>query len=232
MKKLITLTLTLAMVLSMAACGNKTDDDTEPTPTPVVTEEPENTEKPTETPDAETPAPSEKPETPAPTQKPEEKPAEKPVTPAPTEKPAETPAPEQSGSAMSAADLTTLMESILAGADEVNTGTISELPKDNDNYQYNLYIDYTEGYECVTYAPMMSSNAYFVALLSVPDGVDVAALADTIEAGADPNKWICVSADTVDTVVNGNVILFYMIDSAVYGNTAGPLTENFQNASI
>lgn len=206
MKKLITMTLTLAMVLSMAACGNNADDDTEPTPTPVVTEEPENTEKPTETPDAETPAPS--------------------------EKPAETPAPEQSGSAMSAADLTTLMESLLVGADEVNSGTISELPKDNDNYQYNLYIDYTEGYECVTYAPMMSSQAYFVALLSVPDGVDVAALADTIEAGADPNKWICVSADTVDTVVNGNVILFYMIDSAVYGNTAGPLTENFQNASI
>lgn len=232
MKKLITMTLTLAMVLSMAACGSNADDDTEPTPSPVVTEEPENTEKPTETPDAETPAPSEKPEekpeTPAPTQKPEEKPA----TPAPSEKPAETPAPEQSGSAMSAADLTTLMESLLVGADEVNSGTISELPKDNDNYQYNLYIDYTEGYECVTYAPMMSSKAYFVALLSVPDGVDVAALADTIEAGADPNKWICVSADTVDTVVNGNVILFYMIDSAVYGNTAGPLTENFQNASI
>ena len=60
----------------------------------------------------------------------------------------------------------------------------------------------------MTYAPMIGSVADFVALLSVPSDVDVAALAATIESGADPNKWICVSADAVDVLVNGNVILF------------------------
>jgi len=131
-------------------------------------------------------------------------------------------------------ELTDLLDTILDGTDPVpmDSGTMTELPKDNDNYQYNLYIDYVEGYECMTYAPMVSSTAYFVALLSVPSDADIEALAKTIKDNADPNKWICVSADQVDTVINGNVILFYMLDSSTYPNTAETLTANFTNATI
>jgi len=120
----------------------------------------------------------------------------------------------------------------LDGCDEVNSGTTTELTKDNDAYRYNLYIDYVEGYECVTYAPMISSMAYFVALVSVPSDVDAEALAAAIESGADPNKWICVSADQVDAVANGNVILFYMIDSDGFPVTAETLTNNFLAQTI
>lgn len=125
-----------------------------------------------------------------------------------------------------------MLTTILEGCDEVNSGTMAELPKDNDTYQYNLYIDYVEGYECVTYAPMMSSTAYFVALVSVPSDVDAEALAAAIESGADPNKWICVSADQVDAVANGNVILFYMVASENYPVTAETLTNNFLAQTI
>lgn len=124
------------------------------------------------------------------------------------------------------------METILVDCDEVNSGTIQELSKNTESYQYNLYIEYVEGYECVTYAPMMSSTAYFVALVSVPSDVDTDAMAAAIESGADPNKWICVSADQVDAVANGNVILFYMVDSGTYPVTAETLTNNFLAQTI
>ena len=216
MKKLIALILTLVLALTMCACGSK-----EPDPDPVPDDK--NPSVITPTPDAEqTPdVTSEQPEA-----TPEATPTPTPET-TPTPTPSPTPGTSGSTAAKTPDELTTMMETIIEGADEVNSGAISELPKDNDTYLYNLYIEYVEGYECVTYAPMMSSTAYFVALVSVPSDVDAEDLAATIEAGADPNKWICVSADQVVTAVNGNVILFYMVDSNVYPTTEEVLTTNF-----
>ena len=208
MKRTIVLILVLAMVLAFAACGPKvpaptpTPDAATPTPEATTTPKPTATPEPTPTPDAATPTPDTKP-TPTPAPTPEPTPDSTTVTPAKT-----------------ADELKTLLETILEGCDEVNSGNFAELPKDNDTYQYNLYIDYVEGYECMTYAPMMSSMAYFVALVSVPSDVDAEALAAAIESGADPNKWVCVSADQVDAVANGNVILFYMVASEGFPVTA------------
>ena len=220
MKRTIVLILVLAMVLAFAACGPKvpaptpTPDAATPTPEATTTPKPTATPEPTPTPDAATPTPDTKP-TPTPTPTPEPTPDSTTVTPAKT-----------------ADELKTLLETILEGCDEVNSGNFAELPKDNDTYQYNLYIDYVEGYECMTYAPMMSSMAYFVALVSVPSDVDAEALAAAIESGADPNKWVCVSADQVDAVANGNVILFYMVASEGFPVTAETLTNNFLAQTI
>ena len=210
------------MVLAFAACGPKvpaptpTPDAATPTPEATTTPKPTATPEPTPTPDAATPTPDTKP-TPTP-------------TPAPTPEP--TPDSTTVTPAKTADELKTLLETILEGCDEVNSGNFAELSKDNDTYQYNLYIDYVEGYECMTYAPMMSSMAYFVALVSVPSDVDAEALAAAIESGADPNKWVCVSADQVDAVANGNVILFYMVASEGFPVTAETLTNNFLAQTI
>lgn len=214
MKKPIALILTLALALSLCACGSK---DTAPDPVPDDKNPAVTT--PTPTPDVET-TPEVSPET-SPEATPE-------ATPAPT--PSTTPAPTPDASVSAAKtpeELTAMIETIIEGADPVNSGAIMELPKDSDSYLYNLYIDYVEGYECVTYAPMMSSTAYFVALVSVPSDVDAEALAQTMKDNANPRKWICVEADQVDSVVNGNTILFYMVDSGSYPTTAEILTKNF-----
>lgn len=213
------------MVLTFAACGPKDPEPTPtPDPTPAATPETTTTPKPTETPE---PTPTPTPDAVKPTPTPEVKP-----TPAPVETPEPTPDGDTVTPAKTADELKTLLETILEGCDAVNSGNFAELTKDNQTYQYNLYIDYVEGYECMTYAPMMSSTAYFVALVSVPSDADAEALAAAIESGADPNKWICVSADQVDAVANGNVILFYMVDSATYPVTAETLTNNFLAQTI
>lgn len=212
MKKLIALILTLALSFSLAACSTK-EPDPEPSPTPGSITSPDVTAEPAQTPES--------------TKEPENTPTANP-TPSPT------PAESETTAAKTPEELTSLLETILDGTDPIpmNSGTMTELPKDNDTYQYNLYIDYEDGYECMTYAPMVSSTAYFVALLSVPSDADIDALAAAIKDNADPDKWICVSADQVDTVVNGNVILFYMLDSDTYPNTADTLTANFTGAAV
>ncbi len=208
-------------------------------------EKPEKTEKPEQSEPAEptvqptlvpSAAPSTQP-TPAPT--PVKTPAAQPTaaptptstpTPAPTSTPTPTPAP--SAGAKTQAELSALIDQILVGTDEVNSGDKWEIPKDNDSWNYHLYIDYVDGYEAVAYAPQINVIAYFMALVSVPENVDANAIAANMKAKADLNKWVCVGADQMDAVVNGNVILFYMMDSERFPNSAAKLTENFKNAGI
>lgn len=228
MKKLTAWVLMLTMLLSLTACGKKQPEETNPTPSPEVTVAPETdkeeeTQKPAGQPD----------ETPAPTQKPCELPAAKP-TEAP--KPVETPKPAVTETpsvipALSEEKLQTLLSSILAGTDEID-GDYYAIPKDEDSYQYNLYTSYQEGYESMSFSPMIGSLAYFVALVSVPSDVDANAMAAAMQSGINPHKWVCVEADQYGTLVNGNVILLYMIDSETFPDTVETLKNNFRNATV
>lgn len=67
-------------------------------------------------------------------------------------------------------------------------------------------ITYTEG---VVSMPMMSSMAYQCVLLRV-DGADVESAKQLLRDNADPDKWVCVSAETTLIESRGNVIFFIM----------------------
>ncbi len=64
--------------------------------------------------------------------------------------------------------------------------------------------------EAVAYVPMMNTNPFTMIVFRVSDDQDANTLADELEAKADLRKLICVEAETVDTVVNGNTVLFIM----------------------
>lgn len=67
-------------------------------------------------------------------------------------------------------------------------------------------ITYTEG---VVSMPMMSSMAYQCVLLRV-DEADVESAKQLLKDNADPDKWVCVSAETMLIESRGDVIFFIM----------------------
>lgn len=81
-------------------------------------------------------------------------------------------------------------------------------------------ITYTEG---VVSMPMMSSIAYQCVLLRV-DEADVETAKQVLKDNANPDKWVCVSAETTLIESRGNVIFFIMSSK----NEAYALNEAFQ----
>lgn len=81
-------------------------------------------------------------------------------------------------------------------------------------------IAYTEG---VVSMPMISSAAFQCVLLRV-DEADVETVKQTLKDNANPDKWVCVSAETTLIESRGNVIFFIMSGK----NEAYALNEAFQ----
>ena len=73
---------------------------------------------------------------------------------------------------------------------------------------------------------------FSIVLLNVPDGTDVEAICADIEANVNPRKWICVEAEAVRVVANGNTVLLVMssediVETVVanFSTTASELME-------
>jgi hypothetical protein len=58
--------------------------------------------------------------------------------------------------------------------------------------------------------PMIGSMAYTLGLIRLSDTADAAQIASSVQKNVDPAKWVCVTASTVETAVNGRVILLIL----------------------
>lgn len=97
-----------------------------------------------------------------------------------------------------------------------------ELTDDLESYILGTdEITYTEG---VVSMPKMSSVAYQCVLLRV-DESDVETAKEALKNSADPDKWVCVSAETTLIESRGNVIFFIMSSKDV----AYAMNSAFQN---
>lgn len=65
--------------------------------------------------------------------------------------------------------------------------------------------------EAVVSMPMMSSTAYQCVLLRVEED-DVETVKQSLKTNANPDKWVCVSAETTLIESRGDVIFFIMCD--------------------
>lgn len=162
-----------------------------------------------------------KPETPAvtpvpPAEKPlePEKPAE-PAKPVEPETPVEPEAPDESGTELSAA-----MASILENVEELPG--VWDIELTSENFEFYAFIPYAEGYRGLASDAMIGSIAHSAVLVEVPAGVDASKVAEDMAAGANPRKWICVEAESVQTAVKGQLVLLVMssqsVADAIVGN--------------
>ncbi|MBD5506769.1 MAG: hypothetical protein HDR05_01570 [Lachnospiraceae bacterium] len=97
-----------------------------------------------------------------------------------------------------------------------------ELTDDLESYILGTdEITYTEG---VVSMPKMSSVAYQCVLLRV-DEADVETAKEALKNSADPDKWVCVSAESTLIESRGDVIFFIMSSKDV----AYAMNSAFQN---
>ncbi len=94
-----------------------------------------------------------------------------------------------------------------------------------DLYPSYLFIDYIKDSEALANESMISSAAHSAVLLRLPEGSDIEKIRSDIEQQADPAKWICVSAEKVEVVSNGNLILLVMS----YQDVADTMVERFKS---
>lgn len=60
---------------------------------------------------------------------------------------------------------------------------------------------------------LIGSQAYSLVLVQVSEAADVKAVADAMFSGIDQRKWICVEADDLQVVAQGDLIMLFMVDS-------------------
>lgn len=99
----------------------------------------------------------------------------------------------------------------------------SEGDVDSERFAWFFGIDAIEGATGYSSEALISAVAHSVALLRVPDGVDVADVASQIEQKADPRKWVCVEAEKTIVKTRGNVVLLVMSEAAI----ADQIAANF-----
>ena len=67
--------------------------------------------------------------------------------------------------------------------------------------------------EAAAFEPMMGSLAFSMVLVRVAEGADSKAVAESMKAGIDTRKWICVEADDLKVAGFGDVVMLIMVNS-------------------
>ena len=184
MKKLISVLLALSMVLAFAGCANSGSGDTTADTTENVTDAPTD------------PTPSE--------------------TDAPTD-----PIPDQTQDPTEASTLIPILDLIQAEAPTqfVTMPTVLDLSDTTEmgmqNLKYYTGLDNADLIsEAVVSEAAIGSIAFSLVLVRVKDAANAQTVAETMHAGVDPRKWVCVEADDMMTVGKDDVVMLVMISSS------------------
>ena len=84
--------------------------------------------------------------------------------------------------------------------------------------------------EAAAYEPMMGSLAFSMVMVRTKGGEDPKAVAESMKAGVDPRKWICVEADDVKAAGIGDVVMLIMV-STTGEMTAQSFVDAFQTVA-
>ncbi len=120
-------------------------------------------------------------------------------------------------------DLAAVADSLYDGIAEDQRPFVMSMPLTNEDFEFFTFVPYEESLEAVANEPMMSSIAHSVVLVKAPSTEKAEALAAAMKENCDPRKWMCVEADIVEGVTNGNIAMLLMT------TTEGGLSETILN---
>ena len=84
---------------------------------------------------------------------------------------------------------------------------------DADAVAYNTGLESADKLSAVCVSEAMMGQAYSLVVARVKDATDAPQVAKDIYEKVDPNKWICVGADTKTAAYSGDVVMFFMVGS-------------------
>ena len=84
--------------------------------------------------------------------------------------------------------------------------------------------------EAAAFEPMMGSIAFSMVLVRVADGAGSKSVAESMKAGIDTRKWICVEADDLKVAGFGDVVMLIMVNSDS-GMTAQSFVDAFSKVA-
>lgn len=123
-------------------------------------------------------------------------------------------------------DLAAVADSLYEGIAPDNMPMVMSMPiEDAETFKYFTFIDYEDGLEAVANEPMMSSIAHSVVLVKCPSSEKAEEVAAAMKENCDPRKWMCVEADVVEGVTNGNIAMLLMTTKD--GGLSETILENF-----
>ncbi len=99
-----------------------------------------------------------------------------------------------------------------------------------DTLKYYTGLDSAELITEASYSEaMIGSQAYSMVLVRVKDGANLQTVAQSMKNGINQSKWICVTADDMQVVGYGDVVMLIMIDSQLAESaTSDEIVEAFR----
>ncbi len=107
-------------------------------------------------------------------------------------------------------DLMAIADSLYAEIPEENRPMVMSMPLDSEMFEAFAFIPYEEGIEAVVSEPMISSIAHSVVLVKAQDAENAERIAAAMKENCDPRKWMCVEADVIEGITNGNLAMLLM----------------------
>ena len=124
-------------------------------------------------------------------------------------------------------DLAAVADSLYDGIAEDQRPFVMSMPLTNEDFEFFTFVPYEEGLEAVANEPMMSSIAHSVVLVKAPTVEKAQELAAAMKEKCDPRKWMCVEADIVEGVTNGNIAMLLM--TTTEGGMSETILNNFRS---
>ncbi|MDM8199953.1 hypothetical protein [Allofournierella massiliensis] len=122
-----------------------------------------------------------------------------------------------STAAVATSDLTSLMDALFSGIAEDQMPMLMPqedgskyAPLTEENSEYNTGVALSAYKEGICAEAAMSAQAHSICLLKANSAEEAAKLAEDVAANANPNKWICVSAERTIVAYSGDTVLLAM----------------------
>ena len=121
-------------------------------------------------------------------------------------------------------DLAAVADSLYEGIEETPMGLMS-MPLTEDDFEFYAFVPFEEGFEAVANESMVGSIAHSVVLVKCPTAEKAQELAAAMKENCNPRKWVCVEADIVTSVTNGNIAMLLMTTKS--SGMSEKILENF-----
>ena len=125
-----------------------------------------------------------------------------------------------SGGSQQAADLSAVIEKLYQNIEVPPNETIV---LDKDNFEYFAFIPYGDGLTGAAADALVNITPHSLVVIHT-DGGNGAELAEQVSENADPNKWLCVRADSLRVAYTDHYVVLVMS----FTDTADAIIGNFR----